>query len=224
MDNVTLLKDSLDDPWARFRRLFAIVQKRSIRLNGLKVLDVGCNQGQLTEALVRDHGAVAYGIDQWPETLPQGERRSWTYLQGDLSKGITFDEIFDVIFALETLEHMIDTDAFLKSCHAHLRQGGHFFITTPNINSLRNRALVPFGAYPAGMEYKNIIHHVRLYNVPVLQKHLQEHGFSVICTSGVHFLPNNLIRKSRALERLSGFLAGLFPQLCGNLIVVCVKK
>ena len=84
----------------------------------------------------------------------------WRYFHRDLAEGIHLHERFQFISALEVLEHMVDTDAFLKDCNEHLQSNGYLVLSTPNINSLRNRLTVPLGKYPAGLEYRNVIHHV----------------------------------------------------------------
>ena len=84
------------------------------------------------------------------------------------------DNKFDYISAMEVIEHIIDTDNFLENCYKQLNDGRKLILTTPNINSLRNRHYVPLGLYTWDLEYKNIIHHTRLYNVSTLKSHLNE--------------------------------------------------
>lgn len=117
---------------------------------------------------------------------------------------------------------MIDTDSFLENCYKRLNEGGKLILTTPNINSLRNRFYVPLGLYPWALEYKNIIHHVRLYNVSSLKSHLNEKGFEVISVRGVTFFPHKLL-KFGFIRKFSEKLADTFPQLCSNIIVVAEK-
>ena len=88
-----------------------------------------------------------------------------------------------------------------------------------SINSLRNRIQVPFGAYPNGLEYRTLVHHVRLYNVPTLKLHLKEHGFQLIAMAGVNFLPIRFM-KYKAARAIDTRLADLFPSLCGNIIAI----
>ena len=104
-----------------------------------------------------------------------------------------------------------------------LQEGGFLILSTPNINSLRNRIKVPLGHYPAGLEYKNNIHHVRLYNLCSLKNHLREHGFEVPEAIGVNFLPARLLTNN-VLRALSDRLANALPQLCSNFIVVARRK
>ncbi len=97
-------------------------------------------------------------------------------------------------------------------------------LTTPNINSLRNRASVPFGAYPTGLEYRNLIHHVRLYNVDKLRSHLVEQRFAVHWIRGVSFLPMRILKQGRpSTMNLDRRIANRLPQLCGNVMVLARK-
>jgi hypothetical protein len=83
--------------------------------------------------------------------------------------------------------------------------------------------LVPFGVYPAGLEFRNQIHHVRLYNPSVLKKHLTDKGFNVFHTAGVNFIPYKFI-KYKFFRILSEKLANLFPSLCPNFMVFAKVK
>jgi len=82
---------------------------------------------------------------------------------------------------------------------------------------------VPLGKYPAAMEYKNIIHHVRLYNQSILIRQLKEHGFSIKSLRGVNFLPYSTFMDNLLYRRLSELFADWFPGLSSNLMVVATK-
>jgi 2-polyprenyl-3-methyl-5-hydroxy-6-metoxy-1,4-benzoquinol methylase len=213
------MESDYSDPWYRFRRVVSILE-RYLSLKGRTVLDIGCNQGQFLELLENEYGVLATGIDQWDPALKGSGR--WRYVKGDLANDINLEDKFDIVSALEVIEHVIDTDRFLQDCHDHLKDDGFLVITTPNINSLRNRARVPLGKYPCGLEYRNVIHHVRLYNVSCLRTHLEEHGFHVVTVSGVNAIPNRFLR-FKALRTVSEVFSERFPELCGNIIAVAKK-
>jgi 2-polyprenyl-3-methyl-5-hydroxy-6-metoxy-1,4-benzoquinol methylase len=129
------------------------------------------------------------GSDVWPEDLKNAADADSDYRQADFEEELPISEPADVISALEALEHIIDTDRFLKRVHEALKPDAYVLISTPNINSLRNRLTVPFGAYPNGLECRNLIHHVRLYNPAFLRQQILDTGFSDVLMCGVSFLP-----------------------------------
>jgi 2-polyprenyl-3-methyl-5-hydroxy-6-metoxy-1,4-benzoquinol methylase len=207
----------------RFLRCIQLLTASGCALDStIRWLDLGCHQGQLLQLLVDRFGIVRpLGADDWPASLRDGHKFGWDYLQADLERSLPKTEPMDVISALEVLEHITDTDRFLSEVYDRLKPGGWLLLSTPNINSLRNRVTVPFGTYPNGLEYRNIIHHVRLYNPHVLAAHLASKGLSEIRMRGVSFLPMRFLTLGR-----SGFsqgLADLFPQLCNNFIAVARK-
>jgi hypothetical protein len=147
-------------------------------------------------------------------------RRHLGVCTAKLDRELPWPDKVRFISALEVLKHMIDTDGFLKRAFDALLPGGWLVISTPNINSLRNRIMVPLGVYPVGLEYRTVVHHVRLYNVPTLRGHLRAMGFGRMEIRGVAFLPLN---SSVGRGGLSTWLADSFPSLCGNLIAAAQK-
>ena len=210
------------DPLYRFRRIFCALDRTGVRIAGTDSwLDLGCHNGTFLNLVIERYGVSAVGVDDFDPGLKGSE--PWEYLQRDLNKDLVLGRRFRIVSALETLEHIIDTDRFLADIRTHHEEDGYLIISTPNINSLRNRLTVPLGHYPAGLEYRNLVHHVRLYNVPALRQHLMEHGYSVEHVSGVSFLPvrfNDLPK----YRRVSELLANRLPQLCGNVVVIARKS
>ena len=232
--------DPFLDPWYRFGRVLEMVSQVAPVAPGAKWLDLGCQLGQFLSVVRAELQVERAGIDQFRRDEAVGlaakhfqlaiERAedvldpSWRYFTREIDKGgLALGERFDVISALEILEHMVDTDAFLDTCSEHLVPGGLLVVSTPNINSLRNRVQVPLGRYPAGLEYRNIIHHVRLYNLENLVSHMAAHGFERVAVRGVTFFRMRWMRTAavRALDRA---LADRIPSLCGNLIGVFRKS
>jgi 2-polyprenyl-3-methyl-5-hydroxy-6-metoxy-1,4-benzoquinol methylase len=211
-----------DDPYPRFYKLMNLIERFLPRKaeRSLSALDLGCHNTQFMSLLRTKFNFNVSGVDDWKaesDLYFEGK-----YYQGNIDKQWNIPEnSYDLISALEVIEHMIDTDLFLKQCNSHLRLGGYLAISTPNINSLRNRLLVPLGAYPTGLEYKNELHHVRLYNPRKLKEHLLEHNFKSIKIIGVNFFPFSL--RKGFLRKFDSILADAFPSLCNNFIVIAEK-
>jgi len=104
-------------------------------LSGLRILDVGCGGGLLSEALAR-LGAQVVGVDASPGNVAaarlhaQSQNVTVDYRLGDPSEALSPQERFDVVLALEVVEHVSDVSAFLATAAACLVPGGMLFVST----------------------------------------------------------------------------------------------
>jgi ubiquinone/menaquinone biosynthesis C-methylase UbiE len=91
------------------------------------------------------------------------------------------DQSFDVSFAGEVIEHIVDTTAFLTDIRRVLKPNGCAVLTTSNRVSAENRLLLLSGFYPMWTEFQleGGQGHVRFYILKALVRHLRETGFSV---------------------------------------------
>ena len=195
------------------------------------ILDIGCGDGafalRLREAcsaeracgvdisaaaaeLARGRGIEATAIDVGSEALPYP------------------DATFDLVFAGEIIEHLFDTDHFLREVRRILRPTGVFILTTPNLASWYNRIALTLGFQPFWTEVslsKNpgkLIRaaatpsgHIRVMTTRALRGLLTESGFRVLQTFGSpqpEFLPKSL--------RLAELLFARIPEFSGNVGVV----
>lgn len=216
------------DPYYRFIRTIELIKKSELKIEKNETwVDLGCHYGELLNLVDNSFACNFVGIDDWnlKEALPA---TGFNYFAANLADkewpGQLLHKNVRVVSATEVIEHMIDTDQFLRSISSTFSLGsGYLILTTPNINSLRNRVLVPFGVYPASMEYRNIIHHVRLFNVSALKELLESNGFEILHCIGVSFFPERFL-KINFIRIISEKLANIFPTLCGNIIVIAKCK
>lgn len=119
-------------------------------LKGLRMLDIGCGGGILSEPLAR-LGAVMTGADPSDDNIAVARDHA-------LEMGVTIDyrattaeelaaagERFDVVLAMEVVEHVADVDAFVETCAAMVKPGGLMIAATLN-RTLKSFALAIVGA------------------------------------------------------------------------------
>ncbi|MCR8724437.1 bifunctional 2-polyprenyl-6-hydroxyphenol methylase/3-demethylubiquinol 3-O-methyltransferase UbiG [Frigidibacter sp. ROC022] len=107
---------------------------------GLRLLDIGCGGGLLSEPMAR-LGAEVVGADAAERNIPVAQ------LHAEQS-GLTIDyrhttaealaaegERFDVVLNMEVVEHVADPLGYLTACHDLLKPGGLMICSTINRNS-----------------------------------------------------------------------------------------
>ena len=104
-------------------------------LTGLRVLDLGCGGGLLSEPLAR-LGANVLGVDASQGNVAAARRHaadegvSVTYRMGEPDATLHEEERFDVVLALEVVEHVNDVDAFVATAARCVAPGGMLFAST----------------------------------------------------------------------------------------------
>ncbi|KAG8582290.1 hypothetical protein GDO81_007996 [Engystomops pustulosus] len=135
-------------------------------LSGIKLLDVGCGGGLLSEPLGR-LGAAVTGIDPLEDNIRTAEQhksfdpvldKRVQYRNCSLEDMVEHGmESYDAVVASEVVEHANDLESFIQSCLQVLKPGGSLFITTINKTQLsylfgillaeKVMALVPEGTH-----------------------------------------------------------------------------
>ncbi|MCA0425257.1 MAG: bifunctional 2-polyprenyl-6-hydroxyphenol methylase/3-demethylubiquinol 3-O-methyltransferase UbiG [Proteobacteria bacterium] len=119
-------------------------------LSDLTILDIGCGGGILSEPLAR-MGARVTGVDPAGENIAvarahaEDQGLSVTYHHGLAEDLAAEKQQFDVVLAMEVVEHVPDVPAFLRTAAALTRPGGFFGGSTLN-RTLRSFALAIVGA------------------------------------------------------------------------------
>jgi 2-polyprenyl-6-hydroxyphenyl methylase / 3-demethylubiquinone-9 3-methyltransferase len=110
---------------------------RAQPLAGLAALDVGCGGGLLCEPLAR-LGATVTGIDPAPGSIEAAARHARAaglaieYRVATAQQLLAEGRQFDLVCAMEVVEHVADQEGFLRACAALVRPGGGLVLATLN--------------------------------------------------------------------------------------------
>ncbi len=107
---------------------------------GLRLLDIGCGGGLLSEPMAR-LGATVVGADAAERNIPvarlhaeeQGLQIDYRHTTAEAL--IVGGEAFDVVLAMEIVEHVTDPKTFLTTCQELLKPGGLLVASTINRNA-----------------------------------------------------------------------------------------
>ena len=163
-------------------------------LEGLRILDIGCGGGLLSEPMAR-MGADVVGADASEKNIGIAKAHA-------AGSGVPVDyravtaealaeagETFDVVLNMEVVEHVSDVDFFLTTCASMVRPGGMTFVATIN-RTMKAAALAIFAAenvlrwLPRGTHQ-----YEKLVRPEEIEKPLTASGLTVTDRTGVFFNP-----------------------------------
>jgi 2-polyprenyl-3-methyl-5-hydroxy-6-metoxy-1,4-benzoquinol methylase len=150
-----------------------------------RVLDVGCGAGEVTSEIARA-GFDVVGIDVAEEPLRRARARDPQLdvrLVAAEGEWPLADASFDAVWAGETLEHVLDTAAWLSQVRRVLRSGGTLVLSTPAHDRLALLALA-LSARRFDAHFDPRSDHVRFYTRRTLARLLADFGFERIDVRG----------------------------------------
>ena len=172
---------------------FKIDKSRSLPLKKLKILDIGCGGGLISEPMSR-LGAIVMGIDASNKNINVAKSHA---IKNNLSinylnlvpEKLDKKKEFDIILNLEVVEHVENLELYLKSCYELLKPGGIMFTAT------LNRTLTSYVKAIVGAEY--ILRWLpigthdwnKFLKPEELEKKITDLNFSTVDVSGLSFNP-----------------------------------
>ncbi|MDX1739675.1 MAG: class I SAM-dependent methyltransferase [Rhodothermales bacterium] len=163
---------------------------------GVRILDVGCGPGG-NLAMLADHGTLT-AVEMDPYAREQAASRGVCEVaDGSLPGQLPFSPgSFDVITALDVIEHIDDDRAALGSIRELLAPRGYLLVTVPAYQFLWSR-------------HDEINQHRRRYTRSMLRRSLRAAGYDIVRTSYFNTLLFPIIAAARLTGRMrSGPTAG----------------
>jgi 2-polyprenyl-6-hydroxyphenyl methylase/3-demethylubiquinone-9 3-methyltransferase len=161
---------------------------------GLRIVDIGCGGGLIAEPMAR-LGATVTGIDPAAANIEVARLHA---AQGRLAidyRAMSAEALaaagpnFDVVLALEVIEHVTDRDAFLVACAALMKPGGLLILATIN------RTAKAFALAIVGAEYllrwlpRGTHHYEQLVRPAELAAAIDRAGLVVRDRTGITYNP-----------------------------------
>ncbi|WP_298973512.1 bifunctional 2-polyprenyl-6-hydroxyphenol methylase/3-demethylubiquinol 3-O-methyltransferase UbiG [uncultured Psychrobacter sp.] len=167
------------------------------RLQGKKILDIGCGGGILSESMAR-RGADVTGIDLGTENLKAATLHAQ---QSGLEETLRYQHIavetlaaqmpaqFDVVTCMEMLEHVPDPSAIVQACYDLLAPGGVCVLSTINRNPKSYLFAIVGAEYVLRLLDRGTHDYAKFITPAELDKMALNAGFNRQDIIGLHYNP-----------------------------------
>lgn len=182
-----------------------------------KVLEIGYTKGGLLDQLSKFKDIEKYAIDVHPRKFDE----DILFYQQDCNDGLPNlgNQQFDIVFAGEIIEHIIDDKQFLKNIYSIMKPDGILCLTTPNLFFSVNRLIFPFGKMPY---FAYAPYHYHMYSCNSLAEMVRECEFEVLQIASSHVLIST--RRNKILGRIFEYLGNIFPTFGAHIILFARKR
>ena len=175
------------------KKYFKLKKDKINILEGLKILDIGCGGGLISEPMAR-LGAEVTGIDASEKNIniakihSKENKLKINYINTSPEKLSDYEK-YDIILNLEIVEHVEDVGLYIKSCQKLLKRNGLMFTATLN-RSFTSYIKAIIGAeyilrwLPIGTHDWN-----KFLKPEELENYLSKENFSTLDIKGLTFNP-----------------------------------
>jgi SAM-dependent methyltransferase len=218
----------------RVRRLYHVasdvnnqtIVEQAIPVPDGVLVDLGCGDGSFTaEFAARARPARTVGIETEPTLAARAEQRGIEVEASDLGGPLPFaDQTVDAIVSNQVIEHLSDTDVFLREIRRVLKPQGYAVLSTNNLASWHNVASLVAGWQPMPNHVSDEVivgnplnvddqndgspypMHRRIFTNRALRELAAHHGLrnDVDLTAGYYPLGRRLSRLATRIDRRHG--------------------
>ena len=139
----------------------------------LNICDIGCGPGRLLH-IAKERGNHVLGIEPNKRYNQSLDELGIPYINDFFPLNLDNYQSFDIIFTLNTLEHLPDPKGAIEDISKILKPKGLVYISVPNIDALVTRVL----KYRSGVFGGHS--HIQFFNAVTLSQLVKECGFEVL--------------------------------------------
>jgi len=148
-----------------------------------------------------------YGVEISEPAIESAEKNGIKIIRSDLNNPIPLkDKMFDFVCANQVIEHLYNTDTFVKEIYRVLKKDGYAIVSTPNLGSFHNIVLLILGKQPFtahisneiilgslnplnGQSIEQSLTHLRIFTYEGLKDLFNYHNFKIEKIVGAGFYP-----------------------------------
>jgi len=190
---------------------------------GATLVDLGCGDGAFTARVAQRVGAArTIGVELDPVDGAKARDRGIEVIEADVTQPLPFEDAsVDVVHSNQVIEHLADTDHFLREIRRIVRPDGYAVVSTNNLSSWHNVVSLVLGWQPPvshvsdevvvgnpfdfmeGDLGSRVHMHMRLFTERALAELAAYHGLrpDLLRTVGYYPLPVRPARLAARLDR-----------------------
>ena len=216
----------IDDPYSVNSIVQSLICQKETNRQALDILDIGCGPGYLAESLT----SLSFNVTTIDKFKPiASSKEKHVCMDLDVDPWTIDISQYDVILALDILEHLSNPERFLLDLRNCMQSDRTplLYLSTPNVAFFLVRIGLLLGRFSYADRGILDITHKRLFTLSSLRKLLKDTGYEVAVQKGIG-PPIQLFGRNSLFKALSGVfhkLARLFPRLFAfQLLMVAQPK
>ena len=144
---------------------------------GKRILDTGCGDCTFANELSKLSDVTGLEVSDTAIKIAKNKFPKIKVKCGNVTNIPLPEEKFDTLFAIELVEHILDTEKMFKEFNRVLKPGGFLCITTSQMTFLKN---IFISMFMYDRFYFPTNPHIRFYTKKTLRTILERHGFEII--------------------------------------------
>ncbi len=174
------------------------------KLNGRRILDLGCGNGALARSLAaKGFDLTACDVDHRGIELAQAHNKEnvkFKVLSAYDDPSEIGEHDFDIVLSTEVIEHLYIPRQIPRFAKMLLKKDGHLVVSTPYHGYLKNLLIALCGRWDSHHTTLEEGGHIKFFSPKTLTQLMEEEGFEVIhlqFAGRCHWLWNGMIAITR---------------------------